>query len=96
MKSRDYYLVAYDIACPKRLGRVHRYLKKRLTATQYSVFTGPLRPWELRALVADLHALIHVKQDDVRIYALSGSAQIVTMGRQQPLAWSGDSEAVVL
>ena len=36
--ERRNWLVAYDIASPRRLARVHRYLKRHAIPVQYSVF----------------------------------------------------------
>ena len=32
------YIICYDITCPRRLGRIHRVLKRLANPLQYSVF----------------------------------------------------------
>jgi CRISPR-associated protein Cas2 len=83
----EYYVVAYDITCPKRLQRVHSLIEKVLIRVQYSIYAGPLKPWALRNLVTDLHSIIHVQRDDVRIYALPSHPDMFELGRQLPLPW---------
>lgn len=64
------HIVCYDIADPKRLRRVHRYLKGLGIPLQYSVFLLYLNR-EGRARVAGkLEGLIDPREDDVRLYPL--------------------------
>lgn len=75
------YLVAYDISCPRRLGRVHRHLTRRAFWVQYSVFAGAFTPAAVETLAQELRVLIHPKQDDVRIYRLPENARPVLFGK---------------
>ncbi len=63
------FLIAYDVRCPKRLVRLHRFLAERALAVQYSVFaaSGDFR-WASR-LASQLAPLIDPGEDDVRIYS---------------------------
>ncbi|MBX5472207.1 MAG: CRISPR-associated endonuclease Cas2 [Acetobacteraceae bacterium] len=81
MSAPHYWLVGYDIASPRRLRRVHRYLKKRAFPVQYSLFLmrGTLR--ELERLLHDLAQLIHPRRDDVRAWPVPVSTHVVTFGR---------------
>lgn len=75
------YIIAYDIADPKRLGRVHRYLKAVAFPVQYSVFVARLNAATLDELLDGLEAMIEPEEDDVRAYPLPESADSVTLGR---------------
>ena len=76
------YLVAYDIADPKRLARVHAVLKKQGLPLQYSVFTVVIKRKALLRLMSSLAALIHTGQDDIRCYRLPSSTEMHTLGKQ--------------
>ena len=76
------WLIAYDIADPRRLGRVHRLLKKVAMPIQYSVFLAWLTERQLARLVARLHECIDTREDDVRLYHLPVSTELVRLGRQ--------------
>jgi len=76
------YLIAYDIADPKRLARVHRALKKQGLPVQYSVFTVVLKRKALIRLLDYLLHLIHPLEDDVRCYRLSHQPATNCLGRQ--------------
>lgn len=76
------YLIAYDIANPKRLSRVHRVLKKQGLPVQYSVFTVVIKRKALLRLLEAISELIHPAQDDIRCYRLPERADIKTLGRQ--------------
>lgn len=76
------YLIAYDIADPKRLNRVARFLTKHAVRVQYSVFVTDLKQTELEELLHDLEELIDLHLDDVRAYPLPASGEVALMGRQ--------------
>jgi CRISPR-associated protein Cas2 len=74
------YLVCYDIADPKRLARVLRFMKGRGIHLQYSVFHCSLTWPELIKLRERLRELINNKQDDVRIYPLPSDGKVIALG----------------
>ena len=76
------YLLAYDIADPKRLSRVHRVLKKQGSPVQYSVFTVVMKRKVLLRLLAEIDDLIHPLKDDVRCYRLPNNGEVSLLGRQ--------------
>jgi CRISPR-associated protein Cas2 len=76
------YLLAYDIADPARLVRVHRLCKEWGLPIQYSVFLVPLTPASIGVLLADLRATIDERADDVRVYPLPERVDIAQFGRQ--------------
>jgi CRISPR-associated protein Cas2 len=79
--SPSAWLVAYDIANPKRLGRVHRLLQGYAVAVQYSVFAGTFSPAQLRTMQSDLAFEIDPAQDDVRLYPLPARCEPVVVGK---------------
>lgn len=74
------YLVCYDIASPRRLGRVLRYMKGKGIHLQYSVFHCKLTWPDLLKLKEKLAGLINKKEDDVRIYPLPAGYKVIVMG----------------
>lgn len=76
------WLIAYDIADPRRLGRVHRLLKTVAMPIQYSVFLTWLNDRQLAGLVEQLRARINVREDDVRLYHLPAVTELTTLGKQ--------------
>ncbi|WP_150047695.1 MULTISPECIES: CRISPR-associated endonuclease Cas2 [Methylomonas] len=76
------YLIAYDIADPRRLGKVHRILKKQGLPVQYSVFTVVMKRPKLRRLLERIEQKIKANEDDVRCYRLPINTQAVTLGQQ--------------
>lgn len=76
------YLVAYDIADPKRLNRVHRVLKKEGLPLQYSVFSVSLNRTRLNRLLLVLDRIIDAREDDIRCYALSPPFDCQILGKQ--------------
>lgn len=76
------YLISYDIADPRRLGRTHRLLKKAGLPVQYSVFTVVLNRAKLWQLLASIEGIIDEREDDLRCYALPGQIECRTLGRQ--------------
>ena len=64
------HIIAYDIANPKRLGRVHRFLKKQAVPLQYSVFLFTGTEQQLAHCLAELATLMNEHHDDIRAYPL--------------------------
>ena len=76
------YLIAYDIAHPRRLGRVHRFLKARALGLQYSVFLAQMPESALPPVIAGLQARMDPRRDDIRIYRLPQPCHPQMLGRQ--------------
>jgi CRISPR-associated protein Cas2 len=79
------YLIAYDIGDPRRLARLHRYLKGEALALQYSVFFGTFTAAGIERLEDEIAARIDPRQDDVRIYPLPADFQVWALGASAPL-----------
>lgn len=75
-------VVCYDIADPKRLNRVHRYLRRLAVPVQYSVFTTSLTPKKQQRLMQGLARIIDDREDDVRLYPLPSRLEHLSLGRQ--------------
>ncbi|MDD2760578.1 MAG: CRISPR-associated endonuclease Cas2 [Methylomonas sp.] len=73
---------AYDIANPRRLGKVHRMLKKLGLPVQYSVFTVVMKRPRLLRLLERVEQQIEEVEDDVRCYRLPPNADTVSLGKQ--------------
>ena len=63
-------IICYDIACPRRLARIYRQLKKRACPLQYSVFLFTGSDVELQHCLATLQELMDPRHDDIRAYPL--------------------------
>ena len=77
------HLLAYDIADPKRLAKVHRAVRRVGIPLQYSVFLVPGTRGMLDALLADLRGIISQSEDDIRAYTLPARIKVGRLGRQQ-------------
>lgn len=69
--AKYWYVIQYDIKCPKRGQKVLRHLKTCAFALQKSVFAWQGTTIELDALQTKLLQLINPKQDDIRGYLIS-------------------------
>lgn len=78
---RSWYLLAYDIRDPKRLQRVHYYLRKRGLAAQQSVFFLHVTDAELQQTLDGVAQRIHRHLDDVRAYPISHPAEVWLTGQ---------------
>ncbi len=81
MKVSGAWLICYDIANPRRLGRVHRATARFAIQVQYSVYWARLDRPALDAALASLARLIHPREDDVRFYPLPENLVVYPMGR---------------
>jgi len=75
------YLVCYDIANPRRLGRVHRRVSRLALPVQYSVYLFHGNSEQVDRLLARLRPLINEREDDVRIYPVPERADPILGGR---------------
>ena len=76
------WLVAYDIRESRRRGRVHRLLRKKGLAAQYSVFTVEADDAQIVDLLQALEAEINLGEDDLRAYHLPASCPVWRLGYQ--------------
>lgn len=76
------HLLAYDIADPRRLSRVHRSVKAYGMPLQYSVFLILASSHRLDQLLAELDAIIDPRADDIRVYPLPMRFDAEHFGRQ--------------
>lgn len=69
-KTTD-YIISYDIADHKRLGKLARRLEKIAVRIQYSVFYLPKANEEqLFGIIRTIDDIIDMLEDDVRIYTI--------------------------
>ena len=75
------FVVCYDISDPKRLLRLHRFLKKYAMPLQYSVFlfTGDDR--QLDRLLGKAEQYIDRQEDDLRAYPLPARGLKARLGQ---------------
>ena len=76
------WLIAYDIADPRRLRRVHRFLCEHAVPVQYSVFTTRAAPLKLGLIRAGLAEIVDAKEDDVRMYPVPEPANLSVFGEK--------------
>jgi len=75
------WLVTYDIADPRRLARLFKYLKKQGVPVQYSVFQVEASATKMATLMVKIASMIHPKADDVRAYCLPDNLWQATLGK---------------
>ncbi len=80
--QRRPFLLAYDIADPKRLVRVHRTVRRRGVPLQYSVFLVVATAAEIDGLLDELDDIILPSADDIRVYPLPQRIEAAHYGRQ--------------
>ncbi|MBI4753848.1 MAG: CRISPR-associated endonuclease Cas2 [Betaproteobacteria bacterium] len=71
MDRPTWYLLAYDITCPRRLYRVHRHLRKHATPVQKSVHFVSTTERGLDRLLKELDEFMHKRHDDLRVWPIS-------------------------
>ncbi|WP_374336314.1 CRISPR-associated endonuclease Cas2 [Methyloversatilis sp.] len=86
------FIVCYDISDPKRLGRLHRFLKKCAVPLQYSVFLFSGDDRQLDRLLEKATGYIDPKADDLRAYPLPTRGFKARLGKPalpEGIQWSG-------
>lgn len=78
------YLIAYDIASPKRLQRVHRYLTDNAIPLQNSTFLFTASRGRFEYCWAQLARLIDRREDDIRAYPLPADSLRLELGSKIP------------
>jgi CRISPR-associated protein Cas2 len=76
------WLLAYDIAEPRRLRRVHRIVRRAGASVQYSAYSITASDAALDDVLLRLRGVIAVEADDVRAYHLPARCRVWTLGRQ--------------
>lgn len=90
--ERTLYLVCYDVCCPRRLRRVHKFLLGFRVGGQKSCFECLFTAAELRAARSMLAQLIDPEEDRVHIFQLDPRMACDRLGR----ATAPATEAVLL
>jgi CRISPR-associated protein Cas2 len=97
MSDARLYLVAYDVACPKRWRRVVKLVKSICQRGQLSVFLCRATPPRIARLEADLRRVLHHRDDRLMILDLgpahSSAAQVRSINAISDIA---DLDAAVL
>lgn len=75
------WLVTYDVANPRRLSRLFRYLKKQGVPIQYSVFQLDVSATKMATVMAQIARIIDPQADDVRAYCLPANLWEASMGK---------------
>ena len=81
---RRHYLITYDVACPKRLRKVHQYLSDCGFALQYSVFVVHDYSYNCQTYLEDLSALIDHDDDALICMTLNTQSPVVKFGKSTP------------
>jgi len=76
------HIICYDIADPKRLNSVHRFLKKHAVPIQYSVFMALVNKQGLDRLLIEIQSMIEEEEDDVRAYPVPHHPVYERVGKQ--------------
>ncbi|WFE69481.1 CRISPR-associated endonuclease Cas2 [Thiomicrospira sp. R3] len=79
-KKAHWHILAYDIKNPKRLQRVHKYIKKFGLALQKSVYLVLASEQRMETIMAELASLINPKLDDVRTYPIESAQTLWLYG----------------
>ena len=74
------WLVTYDMADPKRLGRLFKFLKKQGVPVQYSVFLVEASAAKMGSLIVQIAKMVDPDADDVRAYRLPEKSWKLTLG----------------
>jgi CRISPR-associated protein Cas2 len=81
MDRKDWYLLAYDIADPRRLKRVHYRMRREGVPVQESVFLVQRNRRGMDQLLDMLAKIMVAAEDDVRAYPIADPADIWMRGK---------------
>jgi CRISPR-associated protein Cas2 len=74
------WLIGYDIADPKRLRHLHRYVSKVALRLQYSAYCLDASDEGIEAFLLDVSIIMEPAADDIRIYHLPKKTRVWTYG----------------
>lgn len=92
MRAEYSYVIGYDIACPRRLGRIHREMLKHATPIEYSIFVLVGSEHAKDTCLAEMAKLVDDNEDDVRCYPLPARGLQCRIGRAslpEGIQWTG-------
>ncbi len=69
------WLIAYDIACPRRWTRVYRLVREYGVRVQWSVFLVTETPFRKARFLSAAARLIDPASDDIRVYQVTATAR---------------------
>ena len=70
-KNKLYYILTYDIACPKRIAKALKTCRKYLHWIQNSVFEGELTESQYNRLLKELKQIIEEDEDSLITFCLN-------------------------
>ncbi|SDN92815.1 CRISPR-associated protein Cas2 [Desulfonauticus submarinus] len=62
------YVVAYDVCSPRRLSRIHKFLKDFGVPVQYSVFECDLDLEQINKMIAGIKDILDLEEDSLIVY----------------------------
>ncbi len=69
------WILAYDVACPRRWRRLYRMARDRGVRLQWSVFLITEARFDPSRFLAEAAKIIDLDADDVRLYRVAGSIE---------------------
>ncbi|WP_448216481.1 CRISPR-associated endonuclease Cas2 [Endozoicomonas sp. 2B-B] len=81
MNQNNGWLICYDISCPRRLAKIHRYIRQEAFSLQRSVFYANLSRKDIENLVSNIQTLMDESTDDIRIIPARAGENIKWYGK---------------
>lgn len=79
---KKHYLIAYDIACNKRLKKVFKFLSEEGFALQYSLFIVHDYSYECKAIMQTCQELIDENEDALICVTLHTQSPVIKLGKK--------------
>ncbi len=83
------WIIAYDIACPRRWRRLHHLVREHGVRVQWSVFMVTETPFRKARFLSAAAKLIDPAADDIRLYRVTDSSILDPKGRPLPILPAG-------